>query len=226
MGKLAEAQDGTIFLDEIDSIPLSAQSKLLRVLEERVFEPVGSNRPQPVRARMIVATNRRLEEEVADGRFRQDLYYRLNVVEFSLRRLHEQPELIRPLARRFLSDFCAGAAAGAVVLAPGPGGPGCLRLAGQRPRAAERRRAGRGPLRGGDDQPGGPAGSGRSKIRSKQRKEFCGVPRNHWPGAGRGRAVATDRGPRQSNNCRTMAATELGISPVTLYKKLRRYGLE
>ena len=58
-GKLAEARGGTILLDEIDSLPLSAQGKLLRVMEERLFEPVGSNRPQPVRARLIVATNRR-----------------------------------------------------------------------------------------------------------------------------------------------------------------------
>src|SRR5207244_1798630 len=83
-GKFAAAGKGTILLDDIDALPVELQAKLLRVVEERVFEPVGSNRPQSLGARLIVATNRNLEQEVAAGRFRSDLYYRLNVVGFYL----------------------------------------------------------------------------------------------------------------------------------------------
>src|SRR5205085_4570693 len=76
-GKFAAAAGGTLLLDEINSLPLQLQAKLLRVVDERVFEPVGSNRPQPVRARLIAACNVPLEQEVAAGRFRPDLFYRL-----------------------------------------------------------------------------------------------------------------------------------------------------
>jgi len=105
-GRLAQAENGTLLLDEIDCVPLEAQSKLLRSFEERVFEPVGSNQSHALRARLIVASNRPLEEEVAAGRFRADLYYRLNVVEFSVPPLRERPQMIRALAEKFLGDFC------------------------------------------------------------------------------------------------------------------------
>ena len=81
-GKFAGAGRGTLFLDEVDSLPLSVQSKLLRAVEARVFEPVGSNRSQTLHARLIVACNRPLDQEVAAGRFRADLFYRLNVIAF------------------------------------------------------------------------------------------------------------------------------------------------
>ena len=82
---MAEAKDGTILLDEIDCMPLESQTRLLTAVEDRIFEPLGSACQQPLRARLIFATNRRLEDEVAAGRFREDLYYRLNVVGFSCR---------------------------------------------------------------------------------------------------------------------------------------------
>ena len=81
-------------LDEINSLPLSLQGKLLRAVEERVFEPVGSNQALPLRARLVVASNQSLEQEVAAGRFRSDLYYRLNVVGFSLPPLRERPSAL------------------------------------------------------------------------------------------------------------------------------------
>ena len=97
------AQDGTVFLDEIDTMPLECQAKLLRTVDDRVYQAVGSNRPQSLRARLIVATNRPLDQEVSAGRFRSDLYYRLNVVAFPIPPLRERHAEIQPLAERFLA---------------------------------------------------------------------------------------------------------------------------
>jgi len=104
-GKLASAEDGTVFLDEIDTMPLECQAKLLRTVEDRVYHPVGSSRSQALRARLVVATNRPLEEEVLAGRFRSDLYYRLNVVSFKIPPLRDRQADIQPLAERFLAVF-------------------------------------------------------------------------------------------------------------------------
>jgi transcriptional regulator with PAS, ATPase and Fis domain len=106
-GKLAAAGGGTLILDEINSLPLPLQAKLLRAVDERVFEPVGANKSQPVRARLVAASNAPLEEEVAAGRFRLDLYYRLNVVSFHLPPLRERRGAVAPLARKFLTEFAA-----------------------------------------------------------------------------------------------------------------------
>lgn len=106
-GKFAAAAGGTLLLDEVNSLPPALQSKLLRAVDERVFEPVGSNRPQPLRARLIVASNTPLEREVADGRFRADLFYRLNVVGFFLTPLRERRAAVPMLANRFLAEFSA-----------------------------------------------------------------------------------------------------------------------
>jgi DNA-binding NtrC family response regulator len=106
-GKLASVGRGTLLLDEINSLPATLQCKLLRAVDERVFEPVGSDRSQPVQARLIAASNVPLEREVAAGRFRADLYYRLNVVGFYLPPLRENPERVAPLIRKFLSEFSA-----------------------------------------------------------------------------------------------------------------------
>jgi DNA-binding NtrC family response regulator len=105
IGKFAEVGGGTLLLDEVDSLPPSLQAKLLRVIGEKVFEPVGSNQSQPVRARIIAATNRDLEQEVAEGRFRADLYYRLNVVGFCLPPLRERLQTVGRLARAFVEEF-------------------------------------------------------------------------------------------------------------------------
>ena len=104
-GKFAAVGRGTLVLDEINSLPGALQSKLLRVVEERVFEPVGSNQSQPLEARIIAISNATLEQEVAQGRFRADLYYRLNVVGFGLKPLRECRRAIAPLANQFLHDF-------------------------------------------------------------------------------------------------------------------------
>ena len=153
-GKFQQVGRGTLLLDEIDALPLALQAKLLRVVEERVFEPIGSNRSQRLDARLIVASNRQLEEEVTAGRFRSDLYYRFSVVGFHLQPLRERRHMIRPLAEQFIRTF-AGAErpASPVDLPGGRAGAGGARLARQRPRGAERHRAGGRSLCGKGDRP-------------------------------------------------------------------------
>jgi DNA-binding NtrC family response regulator len=106
-GKFKAADGGTIFLDEISSASPALQVKLLRVLQERQFEPVGSNKTQTVDVRVILASNRDLGQEVREGRFRQDLFYRINVVTINLPRLAERIGDIPRLAEHFLKHYCA-----------------------------------------------------------------------------------------------------------------------
>ena len=106
-GRFEVANGGTIFLDEIGEIPLSVQVKLLRVLQEQQFEPVGSSKTMSVDVRVIAATNRNLEEEVEQGRFREDLFYRLNVFPIRVPPLRERKEDIAMLAEHFLTKFSA-----------------------------------------------------------------------------------------------------------------------
>src|SRR5262249_21169236 len=104
-GKFAAAGGGTLLLDEVNSLPRELQSKLLRAVDERVFEPVGSNRPQPLRARLIAAANTPLDREVVEGRFRADLFYRLNVIGFYLAPLRERRAAVAPMANKFVAEF-------------------------------------------------------------------------------------------------------------------------
>lgn len=106
-GLFTYANNGTLFLDEIGEMPMSMQVHLLRVLEERVIRPVGSNRETPVDVRIIAASNRNLEEEVGKGTFRQDLYYRLNVVNLKLPPLRERLDDIPALVQHFSSTLSA-----------------------------------------------------------------------------------------------------------------------
>lgn len=101
-GKFAVANGGTLFLDEIGDMSLNLQSKLLRVLEDRCFEPVGSNDSVKVDVRIIAATNKDLIQMVASSKFRSDLYYRLNVISFRLTPIRDRPEDITPLVHVFL----------------------------------------------------------------------------------------------------------------------------
>jgi DNA-binding NtrC family response regulator len=106
-GKFELANGGTLFLDEIGELRLDVQSKLLRALQEREIERVGSARPIPVDIRVVCATNRQLDKLVADGRFREDLYWRLKVVPVELPPLRARREDIRELAQHFLARFAA-----------------------------------------------------------------------------------------------------------------------
>jgi len=107
-GRFRQAHGGTVFLDEIGEIPAPLQAKLLRVLQERTVEVVGADVPTEVDARIVVATNRDLGNEVAEGRFREDLYFRINVVEIPVPALRERPEDIEPLTSHFVEQFAAG----------------------------------------------------------------------------------------------------------------------
>jgi len=107
VGKFEQAHEGTIFLDEIGEMPVELQVKLLRVLQEKEIERIGGRSPVKINVRIIAATNRHLEKEVAEGRFRLDLYYRLNVFPVTLPPLRERPEDIRPLALSFAAQCCS-----------------------------------------------------------------------------------------------------------------------
>ncbi|MDG4717521.1 MULTISPECIES: sigma 54-interacting transcriptional regulator [Thalassospira] len=106
VGRFELADGGTLFLDEVGEIPLELQGKLLRVLQDQKFERIGEERTREVNVRLIAATNRDLKEEVRQGRFREDLYFRLNVFPIECRPLRERPDDIPPLAAHFLRNIC------------------------------------------------------------------------------------------------------------------------
>jgi two-component system response regulator HydG len=232
-GKLAEVGGGTLLLDEIDTLPPELQVKLLRVVEERVFEPVGSNRSQPLRARLIVASNRNLDQGIAEGWFRTDLYYRLNVVAFYLPPLRERRSLIPALAAHFLADYAHrnrrpvyGVAPDALQLMTEYDWPGNVRelrnvveravalCAGSEvqredlPHALLQAPAAEGPG-AADEGEGAEAEAPATLVQAKEVAEASFITEVL----------------RKHKNNRLRAAAELGISRMTLYKKLHRYGL-
>ena len=105
-GLLATADKGTLFLDELIELPLSMQSKLLHVLDEKSFRPVGGNKEMPFQARVIAASNIDFEQAVQAGTFREDLYFRLNVMKIRIPPLRERSDDILPLANRLLTQIC------------------------------------------------------------------------------------------------------------------------
>jgi two-component system, NtrC family, nitrogen regulation response regulator NtrX len=106
VGKFQKADGGTLFLDEVGDMSLKTQSKVLRVLEEQRVEPLGSNRQVNVDVRVIAATNKKLEDEIGRNMFREDLFYRLNVIPFYVPPLRERTEDLPVLAAHFLNEFC------------------------------------------------------------------------------------------------------------------------
>ncbi len=258
-GKFAAVGRGTLFLDEIDSLPPELQAKLLRVVEERAFEAVGSNKTLRLQARLIVASNRPLEREVAAGRFRSDLFYRLNVVAFDIPPLRDRIAVIPALARAQLAghsarngrpvDGIAPAAMQALLAYNWPGNVRELRNAIERAVAL-----GHGPMIELDDLPECvhkavtavamppapvPVGAGAtSDFLAAMALTVAAPDMNQTPQrpltAARStlaeskdlteRAIITEALERNSQN-RLRAAAELGISRMTLYKKLHKYGL-
>jgi DNA-binding NtrC family response regulator len=226
-GKFAEVGGGTLLLDDIDALPLSLQAQLLRVVEERVFEPVGSNHSQSLRARLVVASNRPMADEVKAGRFRADLYYRLSVVGLFLPPLRECTSIIPHAARKFIAHFAAAAGRPVLRLTPAavralqahdwPGNFRELRNVIERTVA----------LCPGDtiDLPDLP------DAFHSQAGDFAPPPatgiaaaplaRSKWEAE----AVCILEALQQHNHSRSRAAAALGISRMTLYRKLHRYGL-
>jgi DNA-binding NtrC family response regulator len=253
-GKFAAVGRGTLFLDEIDSLPLELQAKLLRVVEERVFEPVGSNKTLKLQARLIAASNQPLEREVAAGRFRADLFYRLNVVAFEIPALRERTAMIPALVRSMLADLAARNGRCVDAIAPEamrallayawPGNIRELRNVIERAVALSH-----GPVIGLDDLPEifhalTPAASPPLSISLATSAAPATMPSHAsetsrstsetLPLMGRTtlaeskdqteRAIITQALERNGQN-RLRAAADLGISRMTLYKKLRKYGL-
>ena len=250
-GRFEIADKGTIFLDEIGEMTLGTQTKLLRILQEREFERIGSNMPIKVDIRVIAATNRDLAEEVEAGNFREDLYYRLNVIHIEMPPLRDRMEDIPLLVEHFLAKYRwkpdaipTAISEEAVAAADG------ARLARQRARARERHRARRGPVARPDDHAGAPrperdaGGAGRPGTRPEvgqpRRRGRCvravvgsaagsngtnGTAR-HLQGRGRVAGEADDRrGAGAQHGNRSKAAEELGIYRRLLYAKMREYGL-
>ncbi|HYN74352.1 MAG TPA: sigma-54 dependent transcriptional regulator [Candidatus Methanoperedens sp.] len=108
LGRFRQAQGGTLFLDEIGEIPLPLQAKLLRALQEKVVDAVGGDAPIPVDVRIVAATNKDLQSRIRAGGFREDLYYRLNVVEVHVPLLRERPEDIPALVMHFVGELAEG----------------------------------------------------------------------------------------------------------------------
>ena len=219
-GLFEAANGGTLLLDEIGEVSPGMQVKLLRVLQEREIRRVGENRSRPVDVRVMAATNRDLAEEVAERRFRKDLYYRLNVVELHVPPLRERRDDILPLARVLLAEAALRMKRPVTGLSPRRRGPApALRLARQRARAGERhgarRRARpRQPHRARRSARGGPAGDPRPVPTGGPVRPLDEIEKDYIL------AVLDLNGGNQ-----TRTAEQLGIGSATLYRKLKSYGL-
>jgi two-component system response regulator HydG len=234
IGKFAAVGSGTIFLDEIDALPMELQAKLLRVVEERAFEPVGSNKTLKMQARLIVASNRSLAREVEAGRFRADLFYRLNVAAFDLAPLRERKPLIPTLARSFIAEFATisgqrivGITDAALQVLVAHSWPGNIReLRNVIERAVV---LCNGPMIGLNDLP-----ETLQQIEDPLRPPQCAnespekprpSPRSLAERKDQAECECIHRTLLQNGNNRLRAAEALGISRKTLYKKLHKYGM-
>jgi len=233
-GKLAAAGKGTLVLDDVSALPLPLQGKLLHVLDQGSFEPIGADAGQPLCARLMAASCVSLEAEVASGRFRPELFYRLNIVSFRLPSLRECRGTVAPLARKFLEEFAArnrpdvcGLAPEAVQALEAYPWPGNVRqlhrvieqasavCPGPQVLLADLPEAVRCPLpRVANDscapsRPLVPTSSAGTLAQSKANAELLRIT----------------QALRKHGNNRVRAAAELGISRMSLYKKLQKYGL-
>jgi transcriptional regulator with PAS, ATPase and Fis domain len=230
VGKFEAAGAGTILLDEIDALGLEQQAKLLRVIETGEYEPVGSNEVKLCRARIIAASNWDLEGAAAEGRFRQDLYYRLNVLSFYLPPLRERVQDIAPLSRAMVVEFSkkfkknlftiSDEAIESLEAFPWPGNIRQLENALQQ---AVLMSTGRELLRehlppAVRDAIFAPPTAAASAARAP-------APGSLAEQRDEQERRAIERALTEANNCRSRAAQALGVSRVTLYNKLKKYGL-
>ena len=231
-GRFAQADGGTLFLDEIGEMPASMQAKLLRVIQEREVQPVGSDRVRKVDVRILAATHRDLAAEVAAGRFREDLYYRLNVVTVRIPPLRERTEDVPVLAQHFLARYAeknrkeargfTPLAMDLLVKYPWPGNVrelenaverAVILMTGQHVTEAELPR----PVVQGwrDERPAStaaapepePGGNGTASLTDVEKQAIA-------------RALSSSGGNKSE------AARTLGITRKTLHAKLKKYGLE
>jgi NtrC-family two-component system response regulator AlgB len=217
-GKVAAAEGGTLFLDEIGEMPLELQPKLLRLLQEREYERVGENQSRHANVRVIAATNRNLAAEIQAGRFREDLFYRLNVISVVLPGLKERPGDLRRMAQEYLQFFSQRLAKPVTRFAPAVekafddyGWPGNLRELSNVVERAVILTAG--PAIEASDLP--------EEIREGER-----------PAIGVGSRVSLHDLESEHIRCILAAARNLdeaaqilGIDPATLYRKRQRMGL-
>ncbi|SAL05053.1 two component, sigma54 specific, Fis family transcriptional regulator [Caballeronia arationis] len=225
-GRFVEARGGTLFLDEIGDMPLSMQAKLLRAIQERAVMPLGANRPVDIDVRIVAATHRDLQAEVVARTFREDLFYRLNVIPVHLPPLRDRPVDILPLARRFLAlAVSAGSAArtlsaGAERQLLGHTWPGNVR---ELKNAMERVQAlARGALVTEDDL----AFLDASAVPAQAVALHDALLDLPLPEAvERLERAAIERALVASSGNRAEAARRLGISRQSLYTKLAAYGL-
>ena len=186
-GRFQLAHTGSIFLDEIAETATSTQVKLLRVLQEQEFEPLGGTRSVKVDIRVIAATNRDMALEIRDGRFREDLFYRLNVVAVTLPPLRDRREDILPLAEHFLGQYARKKPPpDQAVHTQERGSPDAAHMAGKRPRTGKRRGKGRHSLPRRRHRPRRPAG--RRPIFGKHRKSCRHGPETRSAAQGDGKA--------------------------------------
>ena len=200
-GRFELADKGTIFLDEIGDISQAMQAKLLRVLQEKRFERVGGHESLEVDVRVVAATNRNLEKEVREGRFREDLYYRLNVIKIDVPPLRGAAEDIPLLITHFLNKYARPTRAAQEGLARGDGAAAGLPVAGQRARARERHRARLGDQRGRHHRPrqaaaagDGPGQRGQPPVRDRPEVPVALLPQ---AGDRADRAAVHRQGPRE-----------------------------
>ncbi|QQQ00551.1 sigma-54-dependent transcriptional regulator [Lysobacter enzymogenes] len=213
-GKFEAADGGTLFLDEIGNLPPAGQMKLLRVLETGRFERLGSNRERQVRVRVISATNADLPAMIRDGRFREDLYYRLNTIQIAIAPLGERRDDVLPLARHFLADnpLAAGKRLGedaerALLAHPWPGNVRELRNTLQRAALLAR----------GDSiaaadlgLPAAPATAAAAQAAGAEEPDRAAIE------------AAIER----AGGVLAQAAGELGLSRQALYRRLDRLGIK
>jgi PAS domain S-box-containing protein len=216
-GRLAQADGGTLFLDEIGDLPLPLQVKLLRVLENREYQPLGARRPRTANVRFVAATHRNLENMVHEGSFRQDLFFRLNVVQLAIPPLKERPEDIPLLLDLALDRFnksydkrIRGFSAEALTLLLNHPFPGNVReLLNIVERAVI---LGRSDTISPDLLP--PA------MNQTLQQPPSGPEENRLPTAGQLASVL-----KKHDGNRSAAAKELGINRTTLWRWLKRFGL-
>lgn len=218
IGKVTVAEGGTLFLDEIGDLPLTLQPKLLRLLQERCYERVGETQTRASNVRILAATNRNLEDAIATGRFREDLFYRLNVIEVIVPPLRYRPADIMPLAEHLLQFFgrqnnrktieFSATAREVISRYPWPGNIRELRNAIERSVILTS-----GPIVEPDNLPSLVAGGDRSFAAVAESLTLEEMEAEHIR-----RVLASTPSIEE-------AATRLGIDPSTLYRKRKRYGI-